>query len=277
MKNQHQTPNDFGLYIREANNQDEARLLITARNKMRHAKNQDVTVRISGDYKETTKLPSGEVEMNRELIEQWIEKHKSEFDGNLLIKNASKEVAQEILTGYKYGNYNKLNTMVVAEVLKEFDKFDIKVAGNKGSTIENIKNRTRLFRYEPSLQVIAFSNSRIGSPSDGKYGLDKKGLEKSKNFDSQKSYFSEFEKNERNPLLILYPEQLNPSQDEPTKIFYEKHKFDVFWALSLGVPQTGKKPLVYKTKMNTVLQQQLLVGKQIEDFATMDENEEDID
>ena len=58
--------------------------------------------------------------------------------------------------------------------------------------------------------------------------------------------------------------------------FYEKHKSDIFWALSLGVPQTGKKPLVYRTKMNTVLQQQLLVGEQIENFAVIDEDEEDI-
>lgn len=277
MKNQHQTPNDFGLYIREAENQDEAILLITARNKMKHSRNQNVTIRISGDYKETTKLPSEEVESNRDLIQQWIKKYKSEFDNSLLIKDANKEIAQEILAGYKYGNYNKLNMMVVAEVMKEFDKFDIKIAGNKGSTIENIKHRTRLFRYEPNLKVIAFSNSRIGSPSDGRYGLDEKGLEKSKEFDSQKSYFSEFKKSERNPLLILYPEQLNPSDDEPTKSFYEKHKSEIFWALSLGVPQTGKKPLVYRTKMNTVLQQQLLVGEQIENFAMIDEDEEDID
>ena len=169
--------------------------------------------------KRTTKLPSEEVEPNRDLIQQWIKKYNSEFDNSLLIKDANKEIAQEILVGYKYGNYNKLNMMVVAEVMKEFDKFDIKIAGNKGSTIENIKHRTRLFRYEPNLKVIAFSNSRIGSPSDGKYGLDEKGLEKSKEFDSQKSYFSEFKKSERNPLLILYPEQLNPSDDEPTKSF----------------------------------------------------------
>lgn len=277
MVNQHQTPEDFGLYIREANNQDEATLLITARNKMRHAENQDVIIRISGDYKETTKLPSDEANENREVIEQWIEKHKLEFDDALLIKDADRYTISELLNGYKYGNYNKLNTMVVAEVLKEFDKFDIKIAGNKGSTIGKIENRKRLFRYEPNLKVIAFSNSRIGSPSDGKYGLDKNGLIKAKNFDTQKSYFSEFQKGERNPLLILYPEQLNPSQDESTKTFYDEHCEEIFWALSLGVPQTGKKPLVYRTKMNTVLQQQLLVGKQIEDFATTDENEEDID
>lgn len=277
MRNQRQTPEDFGLYIREADNQDEATLLITARNKMRHAENQDVTVRISGDYKETTKLPSAEADSNRELIEKWIELHKDEFDDELLIKDADKNVAEEILTEYKYGNYNKLNTMVIAEVLREFDKFDIKIAGNKGSTITNIINRTRLFRYEPNLKVIAFSNSRIGSPSDGKFGLDEKGLEKAKDFNTQKPYFSEFQKNERNPLLILYPEQLNPSQDEPTQTFYAKHDKEIFWALSLGVPQTGKKRLVYRTKMNTVLQQQLIVGKQIEEFAINDEEEEDIE
>ncbi|MDT2745946.1 Z1 domain-containing protein [Vagococcus fluvialis] len=276
MVNQHQKPEDFGLYIREANNKDEAVLLITARNKMKHATNQDVVVRISGDYKETTKLPLEYASFNRELIENWIENYKEEFDESLLIKNANKEIVKEILLKYKYGNYNKLNSTVVNEVLKEFDKFDIKIAGNRGSTIYNLKNRNRLFRYEPELKVIAFSNSRVGSISDGRYGLDAQGLEKSKDFNVQKLYFSEFEKNERNPLLVLYPEYLNPSKDKATKKFYEDYKEDTFWALSLGVPQTGKNPLVYKTKMNTVLKQQLLVGKQIEDFAVMDEIEEDI-
>lgn len=276
MINQHQTPEDFGLYIREADNKDEATLLITARSKMRHAENQDVTIRISGDYKETTKLPAEESEFNRNLIEKWIEKHKSKFDSTLLIKNADKKIVEEILTEYKYGSYNKLNSTVVEEVLREFDKYDIKIAGNKGSTIDNIKNRTRLFRYEPNFKVIAFSNSRVGSVSDGKYGLDELGRKKAQSFTAQKMYFSEFQKSERNPLLVLYPEKLNPSEDEPTEVFYKEYGNETFWALSLGVPQTGKKPLVYRTKMNTVLQQQLLVGKQIEDFA-MIESEEDID
>lgn len=276
MVNQHQTPEDFGLYIREANNQDEATLLITARNKMRHAANLDVTIRISGDYKETTKLTYVHSEFNRELVEQWIKKYKLIFDNTLLIKDADKTIIEELLYSYKYGNYNKLNPMVVSEVLKEFDKFDIKLAGNTGSTIDNIISRTRSFKYEPNLKLIAFSNSRIGSPSDGKYGLDKRGLNKAKKFKTQKLYFSEFQKYERNPLLILYPEQLNPINDERTIKFYEEHKKELFWALSLGVPQTGKRPLVYKTKMNTVLQQQLIIGEQIEDFATIKENEEDI-
>ena len=77
----------------------------------------------SGDYKETTKLSMEHVEFNRELIENWIQTHKKDFDNNLLIKNATKETIREILSEYKYGNYNKLNDTVVSEVLKEFDKF----------------------------------------------------------------------------------------------------------------------------------------------------------
>lgn len=276
MINQHQTPDDFGLYIREANNQDEATLLITARNKMQHAENQDVTIRISGDYKETTKLPYNLTEANRELVESWIREFKEEFDESLLIKNANKSILEKLLNEYQYGKYNKININVVNQVLKEFNEFDIKIAGNIGSTIDDIKPRTRLFRYEPTHNLIVFSNSRIGSPGDGKFGLDDRALKKANSFSSQKSYFSEFDKSERNPLVILYPEKLNPSKDSSTQNFYSMVENELFWALSLGVPQTGKKPLVYKTKMNTVLQQQFILNQQITDFAILDEEEEDI-
>ena len=277
MINEHLTPKDFGIYIRGGDNQDETTLLITARNKMKSAMNQDVSVRISGDYKETTKLPIEHISHNRDLIEEWIYENKNIFDDEIMAKNCDKSMISNVLENYIYGNFNKLNTWVVNEVLDSFDKFDIKIIGNRGSKIDNIIYRHRQFRLEPNLKVIAFLNSRVGSPNDGKYGLSEELLEKTNDFKSQKMYFSQFSKTERNPLILLYPLQLKPSKDELSIEFHKEHEGEVFWAISLGVPNTGKEPLVYRTKINTVLQQQLIEGQRLDDFVNIEEDEEDID
>ena len=64
------------------------------------------------------------------------------------------------------------------------------------------------------------------------------------------------------------------SVDKISHDFWENHKNDIFWALSLGVPNSKLDPINYKTKMNTVLQQQLLTQREIE---ADDEFEEDIE
>lgn len=279
MINEHKSPKDFGLYILDPNNQDEATLLVTARNKMRNALTKDVTIRISGDFKETTKLKAEDAKTNRNFVENWIEENNNLFDDGLLATSVSKEIARGLLTNYNYGSYNKLNSMVVNEVLKEFDKFDIQIAGNSGSKLGNIISRVRTIKYESTFGVICFSNSRLGSPSDGKFGLNKEQLEKVKklNFNQQKQYFSEFTKDERNPLIVLYPIELRGKPDGSSIEFVKEHSDEVFWAVSLGVPMTGKKTLVYQTKMNTVLQQQLIEGAKIDLFVETDEIEEDIE
>ena len=94
---------------------------------MRSARNHDVTIRISGDYKETSKLSINVASRNSNLIEKWFEKNKLLFDSDLLIKDAPKEVAERLLLEYAYGSYNQLNLSVSKEALNNFDKFDIKI------------------------------------------------------------------------------------------------------------------------------------------------------
>ena len=280
MINERKTPEDFGYYIREAENKDEATILITARNKMRNAKNYDVTIRISGDYKETTKLSLNVVNRNNSFMKQWFEKNRSLFDSELLIKDAPKEVVEKLLLEYSYGSYNKLNLSVAQEALKNFDKFDIKIGAKSGASAnwDSImeKSRTRGFRYVKEFDLIAFGNSRIGSVRDGQYGLTQQQKEKAKDFKNEKDYFSNFYSNERNPLIVIFPVRLPEpkSVDKISHDFWENHKNDIFWALSLGVPNSKLDPINYKTKMNTVLQQQLLTQREIE---ADDEFEEDIE
>ncbi|MGT2958163.1 endonuclease [Streptococcus bovimastitidis] len=279
MVNQHKTPEEFGLYIKDADNQDEAILLITSRNKMKNALSQDVNIRISGDFKETTKLSKDNSIENRKIINEWININREKFDNNLLIKNADISIVESLLKNYDYGSYNKLNSYVIDEVIKEFKYFDVQIAANEGSSLGNLKNKIRSFRYEPKLKVVALSNSRLGSPTDGKFGLSKEQVEnaKEKKFNQQKQYFSEFSQDERNPLIVLYPLTLNPKDDEDSKKFASENEGETFWAISLGVPRTNKKTLTYKTKMNTVLQQQLIEGDKIDILASSDEEEDDIE
>ncbi|MDT1958789.1 Z1 domain-containing protein [Carnobacterium divergens] len=280
MINGRKTPEDFGYYIREAENKDEATILITARNKMRNAKNNEVTIRISGDYKETTKLSLNVVKKNRKFVESWIDENNSLFDDELFIKDASKEIVEKLLSKYDYGFYNKLNNSVVEEAMNNFEKFDIKIGAKSGANIAissiREKSRTRAFRYVKEFELIAFGNSRIGSVLDGKYGLTEPQEEKAKFFKSEKEYFSEFHANERNPLIILFPIIL-PEPKKTDKVsyeFWENHQHETFWALSLGVPNSDLAPISYRTKMNTVLQQQLLTQRELEED---DEYEEDIE
>lgn len=282
MINHHKTPEEFGLYIKDADNQDEAILLITARNKMRNALSQDVTIRISGDFKETTKLNEVSARENKKIVEEWIEINKDKFNDRLLMKNAEVGTIEPLLYNYDYGSYNKLNSYVVNEVIKGFKYFDVQIAANEGSNldnIQNIKNKIRSFRYEPQFKIIALSNSRLGSPTDGKFGLSKEQLDYARvnKFNQQKQYFSEFSQDERNPLIVLYPLTLKAKEDVYSKQFVIEHGNETFWAISLGVPRTDKKTLTYRTKMNTVLQQQLIEGDRIDILASSDEKEDDIE
>ncbi|MBF5067465.1 endonuclease, partial [Salmonella enterica subsp. enterica serovar Istanbul] len=108
------------------------------------------------------------------------------------------------------------------------------------------------------------------------YGLTQQQKEKAKDFKNEKDYFSNFYSNERNPLIVIFPVRLPEpkSVDKISHDFWENHKNDIFWALSLGVPNSKLDPINYKTKMNTVLQQQLLTQREIE---ADDEFEEDIE
>ena len=293
MANEHRTPEEFGLYIKDSEkNSDEVTLLITARNKMKDAMKHNVTVRISGDFTEITRLDLDDRCENNQLIEKWIERYQSNFDNKYMLNEFNKEDIESLLTDYHYGIFNKMNKYVVREVLNHFDKFVVKIMSNSSEkksenfSIGSLDIVPRLrAAYVPSTlkkEVIALGNSRLGSTDDGKWGLtveQRDGL----NFKSQKEYFLKFDEKDRKPLLLLYPVKIKAGtgkkyKDDPkTKDFFEKNDNLMFWCLSLGVPKIeGMSPLSYNTQMNTVLQHLLLLGRRM-DYLFNDENEEDLD
>lgn len=297
MKNQHKTPEEFGLYIREADT-DEVTLLVTARNKMKDAKTQNVTIRISGDVKETTKIDYKDNKRNAEVIEEWFENFESRFNSDLFASNLSSEDLKPLLTGYSFGLYNKLNDTVCSRVLEKFDSFDVKIMSNNNRKHFLSLGKKEIFARERAFylysnrhgrDIIAFGNSRLGSTDDGKYGLslDKiSELKASGAITMQKSYFSNgITIKDRNPLVLIYPVIIftpgKAYKDDPTtKKFLKTHSGEFFWGISLGVPGLeGEGSLHYSAKINTVLQQQLIEGDQINFLSRgiEDEAEEDIE
>lgn len=299
MDNQRKTPEQFGLYIKEANT-DEVTLLITARNKMKDAKSQNVTIRISGDVKETTKLDYKDNKRNTKVIEEWFESFENRFNSDLFASNLSNDELKPLfgVDGYNFGLYNKLNDTVCSRVLEKFNYFDVKIMSNSKKNYplrlgkKEIYARERSFYLYSNRQghdIIAFGNSRLGSTNDGKYGLSKEKIEELKlirDFKMQKDYFSKgITVEDRNPLVIIYPVIILQAgkvykDDASTKEFLENHKKEIFWGVSLGVPELkGEDSLQYSAKINTVLQQQIIDGDQISFLSRgiEDEAEENIE
>lgn len=295
MKNQHKTPEEFGLYIKESDT-DEVTLLVTARNKMKDAKTQNVTIRISGDVKETTKIDFKDNKQNYEVIEEWFGNFEDKFDSDLLAVNLSSDDLEPLLHGYNLGLYNQLNDSVCSRVLKKYDYFGVKIMSNKSRNYPLSLGKREIYARERAFylysnrkghDIIAFGNSRLGSKDDGKYGLPKikiDELKKSGSITMQKSYFSNgITTKDRNPLLLIYPVIIFKAgkayKDDPTtKEFLKHHSGAILWGISLGVPGLeGEGSLHYSAKINTVLQQQLIEGDRINFFSKDIENEAEDD
>ncbi|MDR2465680.1 MAG: Z1 domain-containing protein [Streptococcaceae bacterium] len=287
MANAGKTPSDFGFYVKEAENKDEAMLLITARNKMRTAEGAIIPVRISGEIKETPHFELASVQKNKTVVENWVSGFVSHFENDeFLWKNAPVDAVEKIFSSYEFGRFNKLNENVWAVIRNSFKAFDVKIITKKDDreikvATLNLHPRTRAFTYHAMNEVIRLGNSRLGSPADGVIGLSNEQKDKvkanSEFFKTANSYFKNFTVKERNPLVLLYPIYLNEPKDEMDVQVYKEYKDKVIWGIALGVPaeEMGENSITYRTKMNKIYQQQLIDQASWDKFVSEDEQEEE--
>lgn len=282
MQNDNMTPTDFGLAVRS----DIQGLLVTARNKMRSAKDYETVVNFSGEVVETRYVHSAQDILRRNYEET--ESFLQDIGANYPVHRNDPELA---LKGYQYLNIPKekiidflgvysahtLNIdFAVTELLsmfKEddqqiFDTWDILIAGGLSTTAEitfaglSVRPVKRGFAYRKDTKSLQMSgkNSRLGSKDLAKGGLTKATAEKmeegqneGKNF-SEDFYFNTGMK--RNPLMVVYPVKLSyePKDgrpvDETKKKIAESIDFPII-GLSIGIPRiNGKKREVIKYKVN---------------------------
>lgn len=303
MQNDNMTPTDFGLAVRS----DIQGLLVTARNKMRSAKDYETVVNFSGEVVETRYVHSAQDILRRNYEET--EAFLQDIGANYPVHRNDPELA---LKGYQYLNIPKKKIVdflgvysahtlnidfAVTELLsmfKEddqqiFDNWDILIAGGLSTTAEitfaglSVRPVKRGFAYRKDTKSLQMSgkNSRLGSKDLAKGGLTKmtvekmeEGQEEGKNF-SEDFYFNTGMK--RNPLMVVYPVKLSyePKDgqpvDETKKKIAESIDFPII-GLSIGIPRiNGKKREVIKYKVNKQKWFELFGADDTDDLYEVDE------
>ncbi len=303
MQNDDMTPTDFGLSVRS----DISGLLVTARNKMRNAKDYETAVNFSGEVVETRYVHSSReiLKRNYEETEAFLRDIAEDYplhknDPDLALKsyqylNIPKEKIVGFLDVYSIHTLNvdfavnELLGMFREDDQNIFDSWDILIANGlsttpainfAGLTISPVK---RGFAYRKDTKSFQMSgkNSRLGSKNLAKGGLREetvkemeKGQKEGKEF-SENFYFSSGKK--RNPLMVIYPVKLSyesqkgQKEDETKKKIAESIDFPII-GLSIGIPFiTGKRKKKIRYKVNKQKWHELFGIDGTEDFEEFDE------
>ena len=303
MQNDDMTPTQFGLAVRS----DITGLLVTARNKMRDAKDYETVVNFSGEVVETRYVHSSRdiLRRNYEETDAFLKEIQKTYplhrnDPELALKanqflKVKKETIMEFLSIFSAHTLNidfsitELLGMFREDTQNVFDECDILVAGGLSTTPEiqfgglSIPPVKRGFAYRKDTKSLQMSgkNSRLGSKDLAKGGLTKKmvemmeeGQEEGKAF-SEDFYFSTGMK--RNPLMVIYPVKLSyePKEeetvDETKKRIAESIDFPII-GLSIGIPLiAGKKKEKIKYKVNKQKWLELFGVDDGDDFEEIDE------
>lgn len=241
MQNAKKTPKEFGLRVRS----DKNMLLVTARNKMRYARDYTMVVSLSGEVVETPYLYSDNSKNlnNLEHTKRWLKNiyesnNKLKLDkiaglalGNLQIQNIPVEKIIEYLSYYE-SHYLNIDFSIadLVPIIKDtadgtLDLWDLMIAEGVGSEIEFCGNIIRCvsrkfdIKEDSGALQLSGKGSRLGSAHSAKGGLtielaetieraekeEQKRIGRKSSF-TQELYFRSGEK--RNPLIVIYPVEL---------------------------------------------------------------------
>lgn len=301
MQNDNMTPTDFGLAVRS----DIQGLLVTARNKMRTAKDYETVVNFSGEVVETRYVYSSKeiLQRNYEETELFLNDLATSYsvhrnDPDLALKsyqylNVAKEKIVDFLSVYSAHTLNidfsitELLSMFSEDDQQIFDYWDVLIASGLSTTpaIEfanlMLPPVKRNFAYRKDTKSLQMSgkNSRLGSKDLAKGGLTKATVAKMEaDKEDGKSFNEEFYFNtgmKRNPLMVIYPVKMAPketdSEYETKKKIADSIDFPIV-GVSIGIPRiSGKKREVIKYKINKQKWLELFGADDVEDFDEVDE------
>lgn len=270
--NQGLTPLEFGIKVRSG----QAGLIITARNKMRKGEQIVTQVDFNKDIVETTAMSfdtNNINDKNFEMIKIFVNENKEKIVTDMYpfrkndsfgLRGVSKVQVINFIRDFipeKVGS-NFDSELILkwlrnnqSEILNDWD-FAF-VTGEKKETLYDygngikgacsIRSLLKVSDNKEHRSIYKNGNSRLGSPSDGKYGLNVEQLEKIKKDTkdsnktiSQKEYFDK--KVGHRPIILIY--SVIPKIDEKEKLDTEPVPM-----ISIGIPDLGKDkstPVQYK-------------------------------
>lgn len=306
MQNEDMTPTDFGLAVRS----DIQSLLVTARNKMRSAKDYETVVNLSGEVVETKYIHSSKDVLHRNYEEtvQFINELQEHYelhqnDPSFAIKHpqfidVSKETIIDYLRGFSAHTSNAATGFIVHNFIEMFqddcdgvfDKWDVLIAGGNETDIPKpfagleIHQVRRGFAYKKETKSLQMSgkNSRLGSKDLAKGGLTHDQVKRMEaGHDGNGKSFSEsfyFKTGiQRNPLLVIYPVHLHyepkdgEAVDEIKKTITTTLDFPAI-GLSVGIPKINGLPSKrIKYKINKQKWLEIFGVDNVDDFDEIDE------
>ncbi len=262
------TPKQFGLRVRSDINS----LLVTARNKMRTASSQEISVSLSGEVIETPNIYEDKDKniSNKDAVKKLLRRLKSINKKSIkpgtsyvYYKDVDVKHILEFLNDIEVPLANtSFNIDSIVEFIdgykgSELDKWDIGFVSGKSERQFNIDEDKsinlieRSFSIENGNKLIRMNgkHNRIGSAGEGKIGLSKEEINRvadmhekeytgEKKLISQRFYFNSIS---RNPLLLIYMIDLKdckPSETEHSKKVKEKYKKEdiPLVGFSIGIP-----------------------------------------
>lgn len=272
MQNENMTPKDFGLAVRS----DIQGLLVTARNKMRSARDYETVVNFSGEVVETKYVHSEKdiLYRNYEETVAFLLNMQGHYpvrqnDPELAVRhpqilNVKKDAIIDYLRGFSAHTMNSGTGFVIHKLIDMFqddesgifDNWDLLIAGGATSNPQisfaglDIHPVKRSFAYRQDTKALQMSgkNSRLGSKDLAKGGLtqDKVSEMEAGHGDSGKSFSESFyfrSGYKRNPLLVIYPVVLSYTSKEGVDEEQSKAKKAIVETidfpvvgLSIGIP-----------------------------------------
>ena len=243
-------PDDFGLMVRESPDTLETSLLITSRNKMYNSGKIVRVLNYGGTYADTSKLYcSKEVnEVNETVVQQLINDCSSEgieftdyyAPNSGVCRKMLREVPRKIIASniknlkipYENTKFDVDNLSVYIKDSEAFPFWDVVFASGDSTDISYLNQNSviRSFRKSPSDKFIRIGdvNNRIIDPGIFVSGLDEEQIEvarihceerrerQGKSREGAITVPDYLAVQTRNPLLVVYPIQLNLPKEKPT-------------------------------------------------------------
>lgn len=215
MRDKGATPLDFGLKVR---NDPDIPLIVTARNKMRTAQEKVINVALSEKAIETPLLYNDPAKNNINLaatLKLITDSRVTKFDKQYGAKSVDKAHVLELLSNIEVPASNiKFDPLAVHAFVSQYagnelDRWDVVLISGKGEPY-NVTDGITISQSDRTFDIprgdairMSKSKSRIGSPSDPKFGLTDTQMDVLKSrgeYLTSDAYF----RIERNPLLMIY-------------------------------------------------------------------------
>ena len=288
MARQHQTPEEFGLKVR----QDPGALIVTARNKMRSGTPVSVPITLSNRMIETPRLwnDTNIIKANNKLCEDIISKINSmdqvervhdEFTKAIIWKNVPKSAVLDLVKEYKSHpwNLNFQSSAIFDFIEKDIDlelwdvavpfgsEEDVYNLDMKNGEILPIKAEKRKILKDNSFGKMLRVNERhvrVGAGGCTKIGLSKKEITTLRKENSGKATDKTYLIENRKPIALIH--LLSNSNEE--LLGFPKY----IYAIGLGFPGGKEEKKAYYIVNTTELQNYI----DIDDITDEDDDEDDI-